>query len=176
MSRRGKPFLKGSLELLLILGLSFVLVFGFVRPVVASPVYIKSGSMLPTLRIYDQVLINKLADDLSSPERGEVVLFRDPAGGPDSLIKRVVGLPGETLELREGRLYVNGAPLEEPYVNEPVPPVFFGPVRVPEGHYFVLGDNRGDSVDSRVYGPVSEEALIGTAAFRFWPPGRIGAV
>ncbi len=161
------------------LAVSFALVFGFVRPVVASPVFIDSESMIPSLQIHDHLLINKLADDFSEPERGDIVLFEDPAGGDDPLIKRSIGLPGETMEFHDGRLYIDGEFVEEPYVNEPAPnttfaATSFGPVRVPENHYFVMGDNRGNSTDSRVFGPVPEESLIGEALFRFWPPGRVG--
>ncbi len=159
------------------LALCFVFVFGFVRPVVASPVFIDSGSMIPTIEIDDRVLINKLADDFSTPERGDIVLFDDPAGGETPLIKRTIGLPGETVELRNGDLFINGSPVEEPYVNDAAPSVtFFGPVEVPEGHYFVMGDNRGNSLDSRIFGPLPEDSIIGSALFRFWPPGRAGAV
>lgn len=177
MSERGrKSSARGAVEFLLIFAISLALVFGFVRPVVASPVFIDSGSMIPSLQIYDHLLINKLADDFSPPERGDIVLFEDPSGGPIPLIKRVIGLPGETLEFRSGDLFVNGELVEEPYVNEATPPTSLVQVRIPEGHYFVMGDNRGASTDSRVFGPVPKEDLIGEALFRFWPLGRVGAV
>lgn len=178
MSERNerKSSARGFLEFLVMLAVSFALVFGFVRPVVASPVYVPSESMLPTLEVWDRILVNKLADNFSEPDRGDIVVFESPAESSELLIKRAVGLPGETLELREGELYINGEFVEEPYVNPAAPPVSFGPVRIPEDHYFFMGDNRGNSTDSRVYGPVSEEALIGDALLRFWPPGRIGAV
>lgn len=169
--RRKTSPVRSILEFALIIGVSFVLVFGFVRPVVAAPVYIDSGSMIPTLQIYDRLLINKLSDDFSEPERGDIVLFEDPSGGPTPLIKRVIGLPGETLEFRSGELYINGELVEEPYVSEQEG-LSFGPVRIPEGSYFVMGDNRDNSLDSRVFGPVPEEDLIGEALLRFWPPGR----
>ena len=174
------------MEFPVILLISFALVFGFVRPVIASPFYVGSGSMEPTLHgcqgcTNDRVLINKLAYDLKEPERGDIVLFRDPEGGAEPLIKRVVGLPGDRIVVRHGTLVLNGEPRNEPYVVnracvEGVPKTCsFGPVTVSEGHVFVMGDNRASSYDSRFFGPVPEDSLIGEALFRFWPPGRVGS-
>lgn len=171
-----KSPLRGATEFLLIFAVSLALVFGFVRPVVAAPVFIDSPSMVPSIRVHDHVLINKLADDFSTPDQGDIVLFDDPAGGEIPLIKRTVGLPGETVELRAGRLFIDGEFVEEPYVNANAPATNFGPVKVAEGHYFVMGDNRGNSTDSRVFGAVPEEDVIGVALFRFWPPTRAGSV
>ncbi len=162
------------LEFPVILLVSFGLVFGFVRPVVAEPFRIPSGSMIPTLEIGDRVLATKLAYDLSDVERGDIVIFQSPADGKD-LIKRAVGLPGDNMEIRGGKLYINGEVQDEPYlkpdtqISQP-----FGPVTVPKGHIFAMGDNRGNSTDSRIYGPVPEGNLIGEAKVRFWPPDRIG--
>jgi signal peptidase I len=177
---------KSLLELPVILLISFALVFGFVRPVIASPFYVGSGSMEPTLHgcqgcTNDRVLINKLAYDLKEPERGDIVLFRDPEGGAEPLIKRIVGLPGDTVAVRHGKLVLNGETRKEPYVVnracvKGVPKTCsFGPVTVPKGHVFVMGDNRARSYDSRFFGPVPERSLIGEALFRFWPPGRVGS-
>jgi signal peptidase I len=171
---------KGLLELPVILLVSFVLVFGFVRPVVAAPFYVGSKSMVPTLKVWDRVLINKLAYDLEEPRRGDIVLFESPDGGKDPLIKRVVALPGDSVELHRGELFVNGERVEESYldrrpcVHGMIKTCSFGPVKVPEGHIFVMGDNRANSFDSRFFGPVPESNLIGEALFRFWPPGRLG--
>jgi signal peptidase I len=167
--------LKALLELLVILLISFAVVFGFVRPVVAAPFYVGSESMVPTLMVWDRVLINKLAYDFAEPERGDIVLFTSPDGGKEPLIKRVVGLPGDELEYRGSDLLVNGELAEEPYLGhrqrmgKP-----FGPTTVPQGYVFVMGDNRMNSFDSRYFGPVPEENLIGEAMVRFWPPGRAG--
>ena len=183
---RRRALLKGVLELPVILLVSFVLVFGIVRPVVAAPFYVGSSSMDPTLHgckgcTNDRLLINKFIYRFTEPERGDIVVFENQQGQEDPLIKRVVGLPGEELELRGGRVYVDGAPLEEPYLrHDPCKPGLpktcsFGPVTVPEDHYFMMGDNRTGSLDSRFFGPVPEDEIIGEALVRFWPPGRAGA-
>ena len=168
---------RGLLELPVILLISFALVFGFVRPVVASPFYVGSESMVPTLKVWDRVLINKLAYDLEEPRRGDIVLFESPDGGEDPLIKRVVALPGDSVELHRGELFVNGEPQKEPYVNKNYPDrSFYAPTTVPKDHVFAMGDNRANSQDSRIFGPVPEENIEGEAFLRFWPPDRIGGL
>lgn len=168
------------MEFVVILLVAFLLVFGFVRPVVAESFYVGSESMEPTLHgcegcNNDRVLINKLIYDLTEPERGDIVLFESAEGGKDPLIKRVVGLPGERVAVRDGTLRVDGEPQDEPYLGRNARSVpDFGPVTVPEEHVFVMGDNRNYSIDSRYYGPVPQENIIGEAAVRFWPPGRVG--
>ena len=163
---------------------ALALVFGVVRPVIAAPFYIDSGSMEPTLHgckgcLDDRVLINKFVYDFSEPERGDIVLFKDPAGGKDDLIKRVIGIPGDTVAIRDGTLYLNGDPQDEPYIAGQPCVVYkpktcsFGPVTVPKGHFFVMGDNRANSTDSRWFGAIPEESIIGKAAVSFWPPGRL---
>ena len=173
--------LRMLLELPVILLISFALVFGFVRPVIAAPFYVGSESMVPTLMVKDRLLVNKFIYRFTEPSRGDIALFENQQGGGDPLIKRVVGLPGDRLELRDGEVYIDGAPLEEPYLTrdacEPGLPktCSFGPVTVPEGHYFMMGDNRTNSLDSRFFGPVPEDDILGEALVRFWPPGRAGA-
>jgi len=178
---RRRAFLKGLLEIPVILFISFALVFGFVRPVVAAPFHIPTESMVPTLMVKDRLLVNKFIYRFMEPSRGDIALFENQQGGGDPLIKRVVGLPGDRLELRRGEVYIDGAFLEEPYLKrdacEPGLPktCSFGPVTVPEGHYFMMGDNRTNSLDSRFFGPVPEDDIFGEALVRFWPPGRAGA-
>ena len=183
---RRRSMLKAVLEIPVILLISFALVFGFVRPVVAAPFYVGSSSMDPTLHgcegcTNDRLLINKFVYRFTEPDRGDIVLFEPQQRGErDPLIKRVVGLPGERLQLREGRVYVAGAPLEEPYLErDPCKPAYpktcsFGPLTVPRDHYFMMGDNRTASLDSRFFVPVPRDDLIGEAFVRFWPPNRAG--
>jgi signal peptidase I len=145
-----------------------------VRAWVAEPFRIPSGSMEPTLRPGDQVLVDKLAYRSDLPARGDLAAFQRP-GSSDVFLKRVVGLPGDTVEMRDGYLYVDHRRLREPFVDHSrVDSVFFGPVRVPRGRVFLMGDNRGDSIDSRDFGAIPRDDLIGRVALLFWPPGRIG--
>jgi signal peptidase I len=190
----------GILEFLIILVVSFGLVFGFVRPFVVEAFYIPSESMVPTLRIGDRVLVNKFIYRFTEPQRGDIIVFKSVEGGSlppqedliervvdlvrpgrsqepprEDLIKRVVGVPGDEISVRNGRLFVNGEPQREPYVNKKYPDRSFSPaVTVPKGHVFVMGDNRTNSQDSRVFGPVPERNIEGEAFLRFWPPDRIG--
>ena len=178
-------------DLLLMLVVAFNLVFGVVRPFVAEPMRVPSKSMAPTLQPEDRMLTNKLAYDLTNPDRGDLVVFRGvEKGKKERLVKRVVGLPGDVVHVDRGILKVNGDPRNEPYVfkKKPqgdregrigprkAPPGVnsFGPMFVPEDHVFVMGDNRAHSHDSRYFGPVPRENLIGEASVRFWPLDRLG--
>ena len=168
------------LDFLLQLLLCLVLVFGVVKPFVVEPFYIPSPSMVPTLEIGDRVLVNKFVYRFSDPQRGDIIVFRSVAEGGVDLIKRVVGLPGDKVELRHGQVFLNGQRQNEPYVvNKPCvsgrpKTCSYGPVTVPEGHYFVMGDNRANSEDSRFIGPVPKKTIVGEAFLRLWPPGRVG--
>jgi signal peptidase I len=165
----------GVLEFLIILVVSFVLVFGFVRPFVVEAFWIPSASMVPTLKYGDRVLVNKFIYRFTEPERGDVIVFKSVQGDDQDLIKRVVGVPGDEITVRGGRLFVNGEPQREPYVNKKLPDrSFYAPTTVPKDHVFAMGDNRANSQDSRVFGPVPKENIEGEAFLRFWPPGRIG--
>ncbi len=165
----------GVVEYLVILLVSFALVFGFVRPFVMEAFWIPSGSMIPTLQINDRVLVNKFIYRFTEPERGDIVVFQSVDSADQDLIKRVVGVPGDEIAVRNGKLFVNGEPQKEPYTNKKFPDVsFFARITVPKDHVFVMGDNRGNSQDSRVFGPLPKENIEGEAFLRFWPPGRIG--
>ena len=151
---------------------------------------IPSGSMEPTLSIGDRVIVYKLGYRLHDINRGDVVVFRnpDPSPGTDDLIKRVVALGGETFELRDGRVHIDGRPLEEPYLRsagssfskQPIPGCDNNPAsdlcRVPEGRILVLGDNREASRDGRFFGPVDVDSVVGRAFMKYWPPNDIGGI
>jgi signal peptidase I len=167
----------GLVEFLVILAVAFVLVFGFVRPFVLEAFRIPSESMVPTLLVGDRVFVNKFIYRFTEPERGDVVVFESVNGGEEDLIKRVVGVAGDEVEVRNGTLLVNGEAREEPYLNRNLPfNDSYGPSEVPEGHVFVMGDNRANSADSRVFGPLPIENIEGEAFVRFWPPLRIGSL
>lgn len=170
-----------------------------VRTFVAQAYYIPSASMEPQLNIDDRVVVSRLAYDLHGIHRGDIVVFQSPPGvePPNSvpsdplvrvirdvgvalgftqdhtvLIKRVIGLPGDTVEGRDGHVYVNGELLLEPYLPKGTVTSSFGPVRILPGHVWVMGDNRGDSEDSRFFGSVPAHSVVGRAVWRVWPPWR----
>lgn len=160
-----------------------VLVALLIKTFVVQAFRIPSESMVPTLEMGDRVLVNKLSYDAHDLNRGDVVVFSRPAtlpGGPDEpkdLIKRVIGLPGDELLTRDGELYVNDQLLEEPYLPEGTPTYGIDePLTVPEGEVLVLGDNRENSSDGRVFGTIPQDTIIGRAFMIMWPPGRIGAL
>lgn len=176
-SRRAAKQRGGVLELVVIAAVAFALVFGIVRPFIVEAFVIPSESMVPTLMVGDRVLANKFIYDFTDPEKGDVAVFESVEVEGQDLIKRVVGTPGDTVEVREGKLYVNGEPQNEPYIKEgggisPPQQEF----TVPEDSVFVMGDNRSNSRDSRFFGPVPEENLEGEAFVTFWPPGRLGTL
>jgi len=145
------------------------------RLVVAEPFGIPSDSMAPTLQRGDHVLVDKLAYRGGAPARGDLAVFEAPRTG-EIMLKRVVAVGGQTVGIEDGRLVVDGRRPREPYADpDAIDSVYFGPVRVPRGTVFVLGDNRGDSTDSRTIGPVPVDDVIGRARARIWPPERMGA-
>jgi signal peptidase I len=140
--------------------------------------YIPSGSMEPTLHHSDRVIVNKLSYQFGEVERGDVVVFERPeraVGDPamHDFIKRVIGLPGDQIETHRGIVYVNGRRLDEPYLVEGVLTEDLPPTRVPRGHLWVMGDNRPFSSDSRSFGPIPEDTVIGRAIVRVWPISAI---
>lgn len=142
---------------------------------------IPSRSMEPTLRIGNRVLVFKLSDRVGDYERGDVVVFARPDAlkGTDDdsdLIKRVIGLGGDVVEGRKGRVYVNGRLLAEPWFDVVPLTSDFGPVTVPDGALWVMGDNRGNSQDSRVFGFLDESAVRGEAFLRWWPISRFAGL
>ena len=141
----------------------------------AQSTIVYGESMAPNLGTYQRLVVEKVSYHLHGPVRGDIVIVPDPTGGPIPLIKRVVGLPGERLTISGGRVYINGLPLDESYLAQ----LTAGEGRswqVPPLHVFVLGDNRGNSKDSRYFGPVPVGTIIGHAVFRFWPLDKLGAV
>jgi signal peptidase I len=178
---------KGSRALLEWIGVIVgALVVAFViRTFLFGAYVIPTGSMEPTLHASpkDRVLVNKLSYHLHDIHRGDVVVFKRPPGESDKtindLIKRVVGLPGEKVDLSGGMVLVNGLPLKEPYIN---PQCTEGTVTltgqsswtIPKGMIFVMGDNRCDSTDSRAFGPIEKNLVVGRAFVRVWPLSHLG--
>jgi signal peptidase I len=181
--QREKPVRRGRwlLEWLVVLAAALVLAVT-VRTFVAQMFYIPSGSMLPTLQIGDRIVVDKLSYHLHGIHRGDVVVFARPpleSAAYADLVKRVIGLPGDTISSIDGRVYLDGVPLDEPWLPNPRPvtspsplPDAFSlshPYTVPAGEYYVMGDNRTDSEDSRYFGPIPEKLIVGKMAFKVWP-------
>lgn len=144
---------------------------------VVQPVKVEGTSMQPELIDQERIFVNKFVYHFSNINRGDIVVFWYPRDTSKSFIKRVIGVPGDTVEVRSGLVYINGRLLEESYVS----PEFFdigsySRVTVPRGYYYVLGDHRNSSNDSRNWGPVPESNIFGKAVFRYWPMSRFGVL
>jgi len=140
-----------------------------------QPVKVEGTSMSPLLTDQERIFINKFVYRFEPIQRGDVVVFWYPLDKSKSFIKRVVALPGDTVEIRLGQVLVNGKVLDEPYVpGQFADRTSLGPARIPEDHFFVLGDHRNSSNDSRVFGPVPGEFIYGKAVFVYWPVERFG--
>ncbi len=157
-------------DLLLSLLLAFVCVIFLYQPV-----QVEGNSMLPRLTNHERIFINKFVYRFEPIARGDIVVFRFPLDPSKSFIKRVIGLPGETVQIRDGIVYVNGRKLSEPYVA----PWYFDPesfasVKLGPDQYYVLGDHRDASNDSREWGPVDRSSIYGKAVFAYWPFSEMG--
>ncbi|CAN5584243.1 N/A [soil metagenome] len=188
-----RSFLSGLAEFLRLLVVALVLAF-VIKSLLLQAFFIPSESMLETLQVSDRVLVEKVSYRFRDPQRGEIIVFRRPGleaegfslletgrsflegiglSKPDAdrdLIKRVIGLPGETVEVIEGVVHINGMPLTEPYAGPEIRD--FPPVVVPDDEYYMLGDNRGNSLDSRfTLGTIPKENIVGRSFVILWPPG-----
>jgi signal peptidase I len=176
--------------------IAFVLAL-LIKTFLVQAFYIPSQSMEPTLLVGDRVLVNKFIYGFREPRRGEIIVFENPrldepdrnplsafwywiieglgvSSDPEKdFIKRVIALPGETIEVNRGRVFVDGKRIEEPYVNEERDRSDYGPFTVPKGHLFVMGDNRANSQDSRsALGPIPRDKVVGKAFILIWPPSN----
>jgi signal peptidase I len=159
-------------DLLIAIGLALVIIVFLYQPV-----KVEGTSMAPLLSDQERIFINKFVYRFEPIQRGDVVVFWYPVDPSKSFIKRVIGLPGETVQIRQGVVYVNGKIVPEPYV----PPQYedlsdFGPKPVPPDSYFVMGDHRISSNDSRVFGPVASQYIYGRAVFAYWPVDHFGSL
>jgi signal peptidase I len=186
-------------ELPLLLGVAFIIAF-LVKTFVAQAFFIPSESMVHTLEVGDRVLVSRVSYQLHEPHRGDIVVFTSPfetqgksdgrslpsrivhtvlesvglrQPSTEDFIKRVIGLPGETVEGKSGKIYINGRELVEPYLAED-PLGDFPPKTIPKDQLWVMGDNRNRSSDSRVFGPIRESKIVGRAILRIWPVNRLG--
>lgn len=157
----------------------FVVVYLFLF----QPNQVKGNSMYPTFKDGQFIFTDKISYRLGDPKRGDVVVFRSPKNENIDFIKRIIAQPGETVKISEGKVYVNGQLLDE--TQYLASDVFTGPesflsenqeIIIPEGMYFVMGDNRGHSSDSRDFGPVTPKEFVGKVFFRYWPVGDFGKI
>ncbi|MGH2890553.1 MAG: signal peptidase I [Solirubrobacteraceae bacterium] len=205
MTKTKKPLVRAAAELVLIVVIAIGLALG-IQAFIVKPYEIPSGSMLPTLQINQRILVDRIGTHFSSPKVGDIYVFHPPASetcadsregensdGQDApaacdvaqrressqtYVKRVVGLPGDRLSIRDGHVYRDGVREPDAYT---IPCrggggecSFPQTITVPRGDYYMMGDNRSDSLDSRFWGPVPRSWLIGEAFLTYWPPSRIG--
>jgi signal peptidase I len=200
-----KSVASSAVELVVIVATALGLAL-LIQAFVVKPYRIPSGSMLPTLRINQRILVNRIGTHFSSPHIGEILVFHPPKNfsacanpgegengvgqeqaracdlaqtqqSGETFVKRVVGLPGDRISIRNGHVIRNGKAESDPYIvpcTNSASCNFPGTITIPPGQYFMMGDNRPDSEDSRFWGPVPKSWIIGQAFFTYWPPGRIG--
>ena len=185
-------------ELVTIVAVALGLALG-IQAFLVKPFRIPSESMVPTLQVGQRVLVDRVSYRFSDPDRGDVVVFKPPSGQPstcgvqrpsdepcpegtpdkssENFIKRVVGLPGDHLKVLQGSVYINGKRQKESFAHlDPSCAICNLPreITIPKGEYYMMGDNRGESADSREWGPVPKKWIIGKAFMTYWPPGRVG--
>ena len=205
-----KSSTNSAIEFVVIIAVALGLAVG-IQAFLVKPFRIPSPSMVPTLKVGQRVLVNRLGPHFGDPSRGDIVVFKPPAGADDQIceiasepddghpcekptpdqsknnfIKRVVGLPGDWIKVANNHAYISKTEagpfkqLKEPFIAKDTPCVQLcnlrKPIRVPAGHFFMMGDNRGESDDSRDWGPVPKKWIIGRAFFTYWPPNRIGTL
>ena len=177
-------------ENLILIGIALLLAF-LIRTFIAEPRFIPSDSMVPTLHTGDRLIVEKVSYRFHPPKLGDIIVFLPPEElqrqgyqKDQAFIKRIIGEPGKEVKIEDGTVYLNKEPLEENYIAEPPERPYPDPENpqsctqqlVPTSEFFVLGDNRNDSRDSRYWCFVPEENIIGRAVFRFWPFNRIGSI
>jgi signal peptidase I len=202
VARTGKQTARGSVvELVTIVAVALGLALG-IQAFLVKPFRIPSESMEPTLAVGQRVLVDRVSFRLGEPDRGDIVVFKPPQGADDNVcgvkhssesacpkptsersdtnfIKRVVAVGGDRLAVRDGRVYINGRRQDESYAR---PDSSCGicnlpkEITIPKGMYFMMGDNRGESADSREWGPVPKKWMIGQAFVTYWPPGKLGTL
>ena len=207
MTKKKKSFASATLELVVVVATALGLALA-IQAFIIKPYQIPSGSMLPTLHINQRVLVDRIGTHFSSPQVGNIIVFHppknftscaDPKEGEnqagqdgtkacdvvgsqkssETFIKRVVGLPGDRISIRNGHVIRNGVQEKDSYIipcDGAAECNFPGTITIPKGDYYMMGDNRPDSLDSRFWGPVPKAWIIGKAFFTYWPPDRVGTL
>ncbi len=160
------------IDLVETLALAIALFIGF--NAISARIRVLGTSMEPNLHTDELVFVNKLAYQFGQPRLGDVIVFHFPRDPDQEYIKRVIGVPGDQVRIASGKVYINGALIQEPYIA--APPIYSGSWTVPEKSLFVLGDNRNNSSDSHSWGPVPLNYVTGKAVFVYWPPTKIGTI
>jgi signal peptidase I len=176
LRQRRKRGRRQVVEWVVLIGGAFAIAL-IVKAFLFQSFYIPSESMVPTLKKNDRVLVNKLSYKVHPVHRGDIVVFTKPPNEPSDikdLVKRVIGLPNDTVEGRAGHVYVNGKRLNEPYLPKGTVQGTFSEQKVPSNRVWVMGDNRGASEDSRIFGPILKSSIVGRVFIRIWPPNRLG--
>jgi signal peptidase I len=175
--RRDRTSVRNIIEWVAIIAAALVVAI-VIKTFLFQAFYIPSASMQPTLKPGDRVLVNKLSYDLHAIHRGDIVVFKRPPSEADDptikdLIKRVIGLPGDTIEERGGEVFINGQELKESYLPPGTVTTMLPLQKIPPGRYFVMGDNRTNSKDSRYIGTIPKSLIVGRAFIRVWPLSKI---
>ncbi|QSZ27391.1 signal peptidase I [Aceticella autotrophica] len=167
---------KEIISWILTIALAFIIAM-FIRTYVFELVDVPTGSMLNTIQLGDKFIENKFIYRIEPIKRGDIVVFKFPDKPSTNFVKRVIGIGGDIIEIKNGILYRNGKEVKEPYLKEPMIGTF-GPYKVPPNHYFMMGDNRNQSYDSRYWTHkyVSRDAILGKIVFRIWPLDSIGSM
>ncbi len=165
----GRRLLRETLETLLLVLLVYLIINAL-----TGRFYVRGSSMEPSLHNGQYLIVSKISYLFGEPRRGDIVVFVSPNGGKEDYIKRIVGLPGEHVEIRDGAVWINGYRLEEPYLHSPIP--YSGSWTLGPDEYFVLGDNRANSSDSHSWGPLPRKNIIGKAWLCYWPPQYWGLI
>jgi signal peptidase I len=152
-----------------------LLIYVVIRTFLFENYRVLGSSMEPTLQNNQFLVVNRLDYRLRRPQRGDIIVFQDPQSADRKLIKRVIALPGETIEVMTGQVLIDGQALDEPYITSPGR-YSFAPVLLPEGEYYVLGDNRNNSSDSHMWGNLPRDNIVGKAWLRYWPPSAWGLI
>ena len=168
---RPRSRLRGLGEIIIIVAAAFVLAL-IIQAFVVKSYVIPTPSMVPTLMLGDRVMVNRFVFRFTEPKRGDIIVFQTDMR-KDPLIKRVIGVGGDRIAVRDGRLFLNGEPQVEPQLRDKVILGEFKEITVPSGEFFMMGDNRNESADSRVFGPIQRTVILGKAFLRFWPLNRL---
>lgn len=167
-----RSFASIALEFVIIFVIAYIIAY-VLQNFIFGNFQIQQHSMEPTLYENERVLINRAVYYFKEPERGDIVILLDPIGKKSDFVKRVIALPGEKIEIRGGKTYVDGKPLKESYVSKDGSQDNLGPTKIPPEQYFVMGDNRPRSSDSRRFGPIPRKNILGKIFIVWWPLNQV---